>query len=203
MYRLFAMTPDTHFHIIATTTLSGKVKQRQLLSRQLILKAVHISKNPIRIVFNPVLRTGFPDQPHKRGLAGGGYLIGIPVGLYVFLLHARKMLVQLAVKILPVAVPEGHSNPEGQYSIGFCMDAVIQYAADIFLRVIDKGKDGRHPADGGDAFLPQDIQDLRPPFCGAHMRLQLPAKRLVMGGKRYLDHAFCFSVNAFEQIQIT
>lgn len=55
-----------------TTTLSGKVKQRQLLSRQLILKAVHISKNPIRIVFNPVLRTGFPDQPHKRGLVGEG-----------------------------------------------------------------------------------------------------------------------------------
>ena len=37
----------------------------------------------------------------------------------------------------------------------------------------------------------------------AHMRLQLPAKRLVMGGKALSGPRILFSVNAFEQIQIT
>lgn len=72
MYRLFAMTPDTHFHIIVTTTLSGKVKQRQLLSRQLILKAVHISKNPIRIVFNPCCAQVFLTSRIREAWLGEG-----------------------------------------------------------------------------------------------------------------------------------
>ena len=103
---------------------------------------------------------------------GTGALITLSEGADVPLLHAGEVLVQLRVKILAVAVPQGDAHAEVDDDLHPRIKAVVQQAPEVFLRVIDEGQNGAQPHAGVDAVFPHGPQYLEALPGGADIGLQ-------------------------------
>ncbi len=131
-----------------------------------------------------------------------GNLIGITILLMIPLPHSGKMPIQLLIKILPASLPQSHSNAKTNDPVNLCTCTVIQNPPQVFLRVIDKRKQGREPHHRGNPVVPENLKGLKALLCSADPGLQNPAQFLVISRQRHLHHALCLLMNPFKQLQI-
>ena len=79
---------------------------------------------------------------------------------------------------------------------------VLDDTLNVFLGVVDEGKDGTHPDNGGNPIIPHDLQHLGPAAGGAYMGFNYPALVFIAGGQGHLYHAPCLLVDSLKQVQI-
>ena len=112
------------------------------------------------------------------------------------------MPVQLSVKIFSIAAAQRQPHTKTQYTVYFCINAILQYSLYIFFGVVDKRKYRRQPYHCGDAVVPQDFQNFYSALCRAYVGLQLLAQLLVVCRQSHLHNALCLLVYTLQQIQI-
>ena len=149
-----------------------------------------------------VLLTKGVIETHELGIARAGVFIGKTEGADVLLLHAGKQPVELRKEVFAVPLAERYSHAEADDALDLRFGAIAQNAENVFLRVVDKRQNGGEPHNRGDPGLAELLQRGEAGGGGADIRLQLPAKRLVVCCKRHLHHAFCPLVDGLQEINI-
>ena len=81
-------------------------KKAQLLVWLFFIKCANVFKYLRRVVHDAVLLTVVVKQVHQVFAVGAAQDVLRAVGAHILFFHAGKMFVQLAVKVLPVAVAQ-------------------------------------------------------------------------------------------------
>ena len=138
----------------------------------------------------------------SRGLCRADAFVGQAVLPGVFPLQARKMPIQGLIKILPAAFPQGNAHVPAEYALNARIEAEFQQAPEVFLRVVQKGQNGRNPRHGFNARAGHLLQRPGPPPGATDAGFQNFAQFFVAGGQGHLSHALALPGDALKQIQI-
>ena len=178
------------------------MKQGQLFAGAFCWKVLQIFKNLSRIVHNTPLRAGSMEDWHQPVMVVAGACVGEAEPADILLLHSWKMTVQRRIEIFAVAFAHSGSDTETEDACYTGVKAVIQYAAQIFLRIIDKGEQGREPNHRGNSVFLHDFQYFISSAGGADVGFENAAQRFVIGGHGHFHHAFALGMNALQQVKI-
>ena len=83
-----------------------------------------------------MLCTDAVKNAHQACIVRASYFVAQAIGALIFLPQAGEVRVQLAIKVFPVAVPEREAHTKAENATHACINAIAQYPAQIFFRVI-------------------------------------------------------------------
>ena len=164
---------------------------RAQISKYLIRRGHHAG-------FPAAIGEQFPQ--HRRILRGT--FVRIPETADITLLYPRKMRVQLAIKILPIASTQRHAETEIDDAFHPCVKAIVENPVQIFRRVIDIRQNRAKPHDRRNSAPLKLFQNLVTSMRGTDIRLNNTAKVLVCRGQRYLYDRLGVTVDPFVKVDV-
>lgn len=102
------------------------------------LKGLQILKDLVIIMENAVTLALLMKDPHQPFTVRAVNDVLIAVQPDIFFFQMWKQFVQLAVKIFPVSLPQRQAHAEANDAKDVRLSAQIQYARNIFFRVVDE-----------------------------------------------------------------
>ena len=156
----------------------------------------------IHIMYDSIFFTACREQCHQFFIPFTEDMIGIAVLILVHASKSRKVPVKCLVIIFTVSITQGHPGVEADDSLHSGANAVVQYSPQILFRIINIGKNRRHPYDDRDSAFLQYLQNLKSSCSRADVRFDDMAECLIIRCESHLNNTLCFLVNAFQQIQI-
>ena len=143
-----------------------------------------------------MLRAGIVKQAHQPRAVRAWHFVAEAVSALVFLAQAWEVRIELLIKIFPVAVPEGKPHAEAEDAAHARFHTIGQYAAEVFLRVVQKGKDGGKPYYSRDARITELEERFKAFARRAYVRFENAAERFVKCCECHLHDTLAFFMNA-------
>lgn len=116
---------------------------------------MEIAEDLIGIIHNAVLFAFFSKYAHELHIVVAQNFISIPVFLPVLLFEPREIPVKRRVEIFPITLAQSDSDVKTNNAFNPGFKAVIQNAAQVFLRIIDEGQKRSQPYYRRDPVIPK------------------------------------------------